>query len=167
MLTLGGFLVVAGLVARLAPRAAALARGAGVAASAEDRLAGWFLPAQAALAAVVLALSVWVCSTFETVAGRLAGPVAAALVLASCAAAAGRRPRVSPLPAVTPLLAVVAAAEVTWAALDPGVPVPWLHRSARLLVVVSVFAVLYALPRRSGRWTVAALRLSSHLAVAA
>src|SRR5262249_12931687 len=50
----------------------------------ESRLAGWFLPAQAVIGGSVLVLGLWICLDFPTLEERLAGPLAAALVLAAC-----------------------------------------------------------------------------------
>lgn len=68
-----------GVVVRLAQLGKPVTRRVGVAAVAEGRLTRWFLPAQATLGMTVVALSLWVCSTYDTTSARFSGPFALAL----------------------------------------------------------------------------------------
>src|SRR5262249_57652435 len=95
----------------------------------------WFPVVQVAVAGVVVLLSLWVALDFDTLAERLAGPGALALLLAAgVLLTADRPPGVAPAWRLGVLgLGVAVLAELGWAFLDPAGPAPWLHRSVLLM----------------------------------
>jgi hypothetical protein len=111
----------------------------------------WLLVMQTTVAAVVIALSLWVCLDFGAVTERLAGPAAvllltlAAIVLVQVEeGAVGEWLRVVAL-----ALGVLAAGQIGWACPDPGGASPWLYRNVLLMVALAGTTALYgvALPR--------------------
>ena len=91
-------------------------------------------------------MSLWVCLSFTTVGGRVAGPVAVALLLPSCFLLADRVSGqwVAGLRYAALALGVVACVEASWVSLAPGVS-GWLHPSAACLTVLTLLAVLAVL----------------------
>ena len=73
-LALGGYAVFASAITRIFHR------------SRDD----WFAPAQAIVACVVIALSLWMCLDFATAGERLAGPAAVVLLVAAAVTLIGR-----------------------------------------------------------------------------
>ena len=148
-LALAGFVTVASLIAVFSRRASD----------------PWFLPAQASVASVVVALSLWMCLHFAARVDRLAGPVAvlllipAALLLIHREKSADTRTQALtlwPRPVVL-ILGALAAAEIGWACPDPVGPAVWLHRNVLLMVALAGMTALYgvALPRwlaHDGEW---------------
>jgi hypothetical protein len=104
----------------------------------------WFGPAQLALAGAALALSVWTCLAFPTLAQRQMGPLAVALLLpaALLALRTGERWRSAPRYAVLALAALLAV-EGGWAWLGADTPLPWLHRSGLVLAVSATLTLVY------------------------
>jgi hypothetical protein len=134
----------------------------------------WFLPAQAVAAAVVIPLTVWMALTFAAPAERLAGPLAAALLVGAGVLLAGLAPdRWSPLVRYAALgLGVLTLAEVGWAALGRDVPSLWLHRSVLALLAVAVLTwvegvALVRLLRGFPDWADCARRLGPVLGASA
>jgi hypothetical protein len=112
----------------------------------------WLLPTEVVQAAIVLALSVWICQTSSFGAGpeRLAAPASVFCLVAMVAFLAGRTS--SPFPErwlvphhTTVILSVVFLTELGWALLDPTVPAPWLDRSVLLMVALAVVAAACSL----------------------
>jgi hypothetical protein len=136
--------------------------------------AGWFLPAQAGVAGVVVPLTVWTALTFATPAERLAGPVAAALLVGAgvllAGLAADRRDRA--VRYATLALAVLPLAETGWAVLGQDVSPLWLHRSVVALVAVAALTwvegvALVRLLRGFPDWADCARRLGPVLGASA
>lgn len=110
----------------------------------------WFLPVQALVALVVLALSGWVSIEWATVAERLAGPGAVAGLTAAALLMTRRlteptlegwwSPRFATLALGTVLLA-----ELGWALVGDAVSAPALHRNVILLSALSVATAVYGL----------------------
>ncbi len=133
-LALGSYAVFASIIARIFHR------------SHEN----WFAPAQAVVACVVIALSLWMCLDFATAAERLAGPAAVLLLVFAAVIFIGRAGLVEKgIRPVTLVLGALAAAEIGWASPDPGGPAAWLHRNVLLMVALAAMTALYgvALPR--------------------
>ena len=117
----------------------------------------WFLPAQASVAGLVVALSLWMCLDFAACVDRLAGPVAVLLLIPAALVLSRPEKRVDTLPQaleqwlrpVVLILGVLAAAEIGWACPDPAGATPWLHRNVLLMVALAGMTALYgfALPR--------------------
>jgi hypothetical protein len=112
----------------------------------------WFTRTQVLVAAVVVALSLWMALGFETIGERLAGAVCVCLLLpagvlltaseaeAEALASEPLRLRVGLVTGLrhsTLALSVLAVAEVGWALLDPADPVRWLYRSVVLMVALA------------------------------
>src|SRR5262249_50194843 len=110
---------------------------------------GWFLPAQACVASVVVALSLWMCLQFAALVDRLGGP-AAVLLLVPATVVLIRRDAVVPFTDwLRPLalsLGAIAAAEIGWACPDPVGPAPWFHRNVLLMVALAAMTALYGVP---------------------
>lgn len=136
----------------------------------------WYLPAQGAVAGVVLLLSVWMSLDFALLTQRLAGPLALVTILPAGVLMADR-PRRWPtlLPTVTLLLGVAVVVEAGWAFLDPAGRASswlWLHRSVMAMFALAVMTLLYGLaPRRwlphGSGWAASCRRLGPALGVAA
>jgi hypothetical protein len=147
----------------------------------------WFLPAQACVASVVIALSLWMCLDFAALVERLGGPIAVLLLVPAAVVLIGRAGGVSPLffpqqgadaprsPLLRPAalaFGALAAAEIAWACPDPAGLVPWLHRNVLLMAALAVMTAFYgvALPRWLGRdaeWVRVARRFGPLLGVLA
>jgi hypothetical protein len=165
-LALAGYVLLTSVIATVAPRLASLWQALRL----PDRSAAWpevwFGPAQTAVAAVVLVLSVWMAIAFGTLAERLAGPLAVTLLIAAGVLVSFRRdlvatsglacgwpaaePQARPLVATASwlhyavlTLGVVALTEGCWAVLDPADPAPWLHRSVLLTAALACMAAVY------------------------
>jgi hypothetical protein len=102
----------------------------------------WFLPAQALTAGVAVVLGVWLSAGFDTVAGRLAGPVAVAGLLAAAVLLAegaafgwGSALRYAALGSGALLLT-----EMGWALLGTAGPAPRLQRAVLLLAALAFAA---------------------------
>jgi hypothetical protein len=115
----------------------------------------WFVPAQAAVALVAVALSVWTALDFAGSRAALAGPLAAAVLLAAGVVLAGGQPAGWRL--ATLALGVAVTAELGWALLDPAGRSAgwlWLHRHVILMGALALLTVAYGvgLPRWRTRW---------------
>lgn len=112
-----------------------------------DRPSVWFLPAQAIVAGLALALSVWVVLDFPSLAERLAGPsTVALLVFAGFLMADGSVRSGSVLRTATLWTAAAGAVAIGWAFLDPSGREPawlWLHRSVIAMAALAAMTVLY------------------------
>jgi hypothetical protein len=104
----------------------------------------WFRHTVAALAGVALGASLWVCLSFATAGGRVAGPAAVALLLPACSFLADRvrGQWITGLRYAALALGAVACVEASWVALAPGAS-GWLHHSAACLIVLTLLAVAY------------------------
>jgi hypothetical protein len=115
----------------------------------EEQPRPWFLPTQAAVAGVVLALSVWACLSFADLGERLAGPLAVLVLVPTVLL----RPSWRAHPAfirTALLLGAVALAEAGWAIPAPDGAAPWLHRNVLMLAAFVVAMLLYSdAPSRS------------------
>jgi hypothetical protein len=141
-------------------------RFAGLPAGGAGRQDAWFFPAQAAVAAVVLPLSVWTTLAFDILEMRLGGVLAAALLLGAgvflAELAAGRWRRAFCYGSLA--LAPLVLAEAGWAALGTGPASPWLHRSVLALLAVALMTwfegvALVRLLRRQPDWAECARRI--------
>lgn len=139
---------------------------------------GWFVHAQGLLGGPAVGLSVWASVAFAAAADRLTGPLALALVALAAVLLARRWDAVSAgsgladrgdLPRHVALgLGALAAVEVTWAAVDPTGPAPWLERTALGTVTLTLLGLLLAgdvtgVLRRLPDWGRCARRLSPAL----
>src|SRR6185437_11027448 len=113
----------------------------------------WFIPAQAAVACVVLALSLWMCLDFAALFDRLAGPVAVLLLIPATVLLIERDAKPQAVlqwlrPAAL-VFAALAAAEMGYALPDPAGAATWLHRNVLLMVALAAMTALFgvALPR--------------------
>jgi hypothetical protein len=138
----------------------------------------WFVPAQGLLGGLVVALSVWASVAFAAAADRLTGPLAVALLVLAgllltrrwqaISAGSGLADR-GDLPRYAALgLGALTAVEVTWAAVDPTGPAPWLERTALGTVTLTLLGLLLAgdvtgVLRRLPDWGRCARRLSPAL----
>src|SRR5262249_34109694 len=97
----------------------------------------WFLPAQAAVAAVVLALAVGVSLSFATLGERLAGPLAVLLLVPGAVLLAGVAPGAcaAGLRRAALALGALTVALLAWAWPEPR-GAAWLQRSAWLLLAL-------------------------------
>jgi hypothetical protein len=104
----------------------------------------WFRLAEAILAGLALALSVWVALSFDTAAGRLAGPAAVALLLPAALLLTARAPVrwIEGMHFSVLSLVVVLGVESGWALLTPAAA-GWLHHSVVCLVVFVALALAY------------------------
>jgi hypothetical protein len=134
-------------------------------------LPAWYLAGQGATACVVVCLSFWLVFNFPSIEGRLAAPVALALLfcagLVLAEKATGTWAAMWRLGALA--LGVAAVAGAGWAAVEPAGPAPWLHRSVVGLAVLVVMTFLYGhgLPRAlpaGSLWAAGTRRLRSPLA---
>ncbi len=109
----------------------------------------WFIPAQAVVAGVVVALSLWMCLDFAALVDRLAGPAAVLLLIPATGLLIGRDSVTQWLRPAVLVFAALAAAEIGWAIPDPGGAAPWLHRNVLLMVALAGMTALLgiALPR--------------------
>jgi hypothetical protein len=140
----------------------------------------WLLPVQAGLTVLAVALSVWMSFSFAHRLDRLAGPLAAALLVPAWVLWT----RLRELGVVSPtwqlgglrhgalLLGVLPLAEAAWALPDPAAAGAWLHRDVLLFGALAVMAVGYTLglrwlPPRLERWAEAGARLGPRLGLAA
>jgi hypothetical protein len=122
--------------------------------------APWFLTAQAILAGLVLALSVWIALSFDQMLERLAGAAAAGLLTGAAVLLADRRlPGQPAAPAVSLLdelhhlsewirqsalvLGLVTVVEAGWALLDPGLPAIWLQCNALAITLLAIISLVY------------------------
>ncbi len=156
MLSSAGFVLFAFLVVRILASVNLVKKWLGIVRLNEDRTAGWFLPTQAVTGSFALALSAWVCFGDALMMDRFAAPVAVIVLIVSCIAGRWIWPNVLHFQLLILALVVVACGEASWAQIGTDGPVPWLHRSARLLLVSSAFLALYGWPRPLGRWQEAA-----------
>src|SRR5262249_27231122 len=108
--------------------------------------ATWLAPAQAVVAVVVVALSVWLSLAFDSP-RSFAGALATALLLPSGVLLArgaeeewGRFFRW-----MTLLLVVLLGAEVGWAVIGPEAAALWLHRGVVLMTALALAAGVYSL----------------------
>jgi hypothetical protein len=179
--SLGAYVLVTSVLRAASPGLGELGRRIGV----PERFGGWpvewFAAVQAVAASIVVILSVWIVLAFETLPDRLAGPMAATLLVLASVFLAEARATVTTswqLAAtaatryVALALGVVVAAELGWALLDSAGPAPWLHRNALLLVALAVTTAVYGvgLPRllRGQRaWVACARRMGPVLALLA
>jgi hypothetical protein len=115
----------------------------------------WLLAMQAAVAGIVIVLSLWVCLDYTTIPERLAGP-AAVLLLGLAAVVLVRAEKDTEPHAIREwmrlaalALGALAAAEVGWACPDPGGTTLWLDRNVLLMVALAAMTAVYgvALPR--------------------
>jgi hypothetical protein len=133
----------------------------------------WFLPAQALVASIALALSLGVTLAQDTASERFTGPAAIAIimfasaVLAELATESQRRP----LRVATFLLGVLLLIESGWALFDPSVQAIGLHRSAAVLIglAISTIAYAFAFPQllRRNPWTSESRRIAPFLGLTA
>jgi hypothetical protein len=110
----------------------------------------WFAPAQALLACVAVALSLWTCLDFATAAQRQMGTLAVGLLLPAALLAARPEGRWrTPLRYGALALGALFAVEAGWGALDPELRAAWLFRSGLLFAVLSLLTAAYGivLPR--------------------
>jgi hypothetical protein len=142
-----------------------------------ERIGGWpvawFSVAQAVGASVVAVVSIWMVLAFETLRDRLAGPLAAAMLVPAAVLLAGAADRWQNAVRYAALaLGVIAGAELSWALLDPATRAPWLHRNALLLVALAVMTAIYGLGlprllRHDSKWLLCIRQTGPVLAVLA
>lgn len=129
----------------------------------------WLVPAQTSVAAVVLALSVWIALDFAAPHSFL-GPVALALLVPAGVVQARRTSDewAGFLRTMTLALGVLIAAEVGWAAVGPQAAAIWLHRSIALMAALALMTGFYALMPRwlPAPWSDSARRLGPVMNVA-
>jgi hypothetical protein len=132
----------------------------------------WFLPVQACVASVVIALSLWMCLDFTALIERLGGPIAVLLLVPAAVVLIRREIAEQWLRSAALAFGALAAAEIAWACPDPAGPVPWLHRNVLLMAALAVMTALYgvALPRwlaRDAEWVRIARRFGPLLGMLA
>jgi hypothetical protein len=145
VLALAGYVLVAGLVrwsaaSQIVTMLRLPARGG-----------GWFVPVQLAGAVTVAGVGAWFCVSFPSLAERLTGAAAVALVVPAAVllGAVGRRWSLA--------LVTVALAQAACSLPDPAGPAPWLSRTALLLTAFAVTNMAFSdgLPywlKRSAAW---------------
>jgi hypothetical protein len=125
----------------------------------------WYVPAQLALGAIVVGLTLWMSVSFEAIGARFAGPLAVVILIPTCVLMANQQKHsislnkvfCSPfLEFVTLAVGTVAAIELGWAWLNPTSHESswlWLHRNVVLMVALSSMTVVYGvgLSRLSSR----------------
>jgi hypothetical protein len=144
-LTLAGALALAGHVALAAalrwllPVPAQGDTSSPLQLSLADREWRWLLPAQAAVASVVVLLAFGVAVSLPALPERLAGPLAVTLLVGATVLLAARAPGAwrDRLFQASGACAALALAALAWAAPDPAGPAPWLHRNAWLLAAMT------------------------------
>jgi hypothetical protein len=110
----------------------------------------WFQPVQALMTFLVLSLSLWVATGFDSVAERLAGPLATFLVMSAVLLLTGGWESIRRYAAL--YLGVVVLTEIAWALLvGPEEAAPWLHRTALLLVSLVLLTFGYGVRAHSDR----------------
>jgi len=145
-LELAGYVFIANVLVQLSPRLASLGRVGKITQRSPGWLTGWFYPAQALLILPVIGLSFWICLSFPTLAERLVGPLALALLVgASFQSSYDGHGKAFPSRWVTLGLIAIALLVGSWALLDPDVAAPWLHRNVLLLAVLVLAGVVYRL----------------------
>ncbi len=178
---LAAFVLLAALLAWIAPRWNALWRAMRIPAPSASARRPWFGQIQAVVAALALVLGVWVSIDFgfdriarphpAWLAGRMVGPLAtAALVAAAILMAARARGRWrTGWQCATFALAALGLAELSWAWLDPAWfaragASAWLHRNvivmsaAVAMALVTHFGLVRVLPAGSD-WVASARRM--------
>jgi hypothetical protein len=138
----------------------------------QERLKGWFAPAQLLSACVAVALSVWACLLMPTALQRLTGAAAVgALLAAALLACRAPSPHRSALQYAVLALGTLLPVQAGWACLATDTVTPWLYRGGVLLAVLAPMAVLCGLIwRRSAAaadWRDCARRTGTILAVLA
>jgi hypothetical protein len=177
---LAGYLAATSAAVWLAPRSARLWRLLGIPPRTDSGLTPWFLPAQTMLSLLVLGLSLLVSLNLPSLAERLSGPAATALLVLAGLFTSACWPALVPersdalakedIPRqLTLMIVVLTALEIGWAWLGPDMPALWLHRSVLALIVLSLFALLYrsGLAGRQGVWATDARRQGTVLGVLA
>jgi hypothetical protein len=162
-LFLGGHILLAAVIAGLA--SAWMSRRA-------SPPAAWFLPTQAAVAAIVVVLSLWASCYFIAPIDRLAGPCAVALLAGAAVILVGHAAPAAQLSLryVALSFGVLILAECGWAFLDVAVA-PWMHRTVVVVAALAVATVGYGvvLGRRTGwpTWAECGRRMGPVLGVLA
>ena len=153
VLALAGYVLLVAAAWRLAPRFGSARRALGLPAPAEGWAATWLPAAQRIVGGVAVVLGVWVALMLPRGVDRLAAPLAAAALVGAAVLAAGRlaAPGRAGAQDLTLALAVLALAELGWAALDPAAPTAWLDRGAVLVGAVSLGALASCLLARAPR----------------
>jgi hypothetical protein len=124
----------------------------------------WYQPAQLAVGAIVVGLTLWMSVSFEAIGARLAGPLAVMILIPAGVLASGvshdpghrgvHTPRSplrfhsSTLEFVTLGIGTVAVIELGWAWLSPTSHESswlWLHRNVVLMVALSGMTVVYGI----------------------
>jgi hypothetical protein len=125
----------------------------------------WYVPAQLAVGAIVVGLTLWMSVSFESIGARLAGPMTVMILIPAGVLMANQQKHAlsldkgfrSPLlEFVTLAIGTLAAIELGWAWLSPTSHESswlWLHRNVVLMVALSGMTVLYGvgLSRLSSR----------------
>ncbi|MBM4071574.1 MAG: hypothetical protein FJ271_21965 [Planctomycetes bacterium] len=139
-----------------APRLAGFRQALRLPARGKPLPSAWFLPAQAVIAAIALALSVWLCLTSADWQDRVFGPLIAGLVTAATVWAvkdwqrlqghvmSRGMSRAQPIVYAAYGLALLVLVEAGWSSLDPGMTAPWLHRVAILFAALAIAGAIYA-----------------------
>jgi len=155
---LAGFVLAAGALGWLLPRMRPLWQAIGIPGGGRHLAAGWFGHSQAAVAAVATLLSVWISIDFafddvldemnhpalSSLPGRMAGPLAAVLLLVGLMLTTGRTKgrRRADLQLATLGLGALILAELGWAWLGPQITLAWLHRNVILMVAAVVMTLI-------------------------
>ncbi len=159
-LALGGHVALASAIAWSWPRLLGARRS--LAMPDRDWPGAFVPPVQSLLAAVVVALSVWVALTFPMPRG-FAGPLALVLLIPAGALLAARAVETWAdfLCHATLLLGVLVVAETGWVVVGPTAPALGLHRSVVVMTALAVMTMLYAAVSGylAPRWSAATRRL--------
>jgi hypothetical protein len=173
-LLLAGYLLLSAAIGWIAPKFAVLWRDLLLPQRCAPWPEAWFAPVQTVLALFVLASSLWICLSFETLTARLAGPVAVVLLVPAGVLMSQFIPSRwgSDLRYATLTLGVCACIEGGWALLDLTGPAAWLYRNLLLMESLALMTVVYGaglgkiLPQPSA-WSVCGRRFGPVLGILA
>jgi hypothetical protein len=163
-LAMSSFLLFAGILSSLLPRMHEFWRALRLPAQAAWPQS-WFLVSQTTFAIVLIGLSLWLTLTFSEIGDRMIGPAAVALLTLTAVlfATDGSEFWAARFRSISLTLAVLAVAELGWAALDPGSPAIALHRHVYLVLALAAMTpiegiLLPRLLKRMGAWADSARR---------
>ncbi|MBY0523648.1 MAG: hypothetical protein K2R98_09615, partial [Gemmataceae bacterium] len=162
-LVLVGYVGLTSLLAWAAPRLSSVWQALRLPERSTGSDIAWLSPIQIGVACVVIALSVWISLEFEQLGQRLAGPLAAVVLLPAAALLAGRfvARRAQLFRTATLTLGVLVIAELGWVLLGHNAPAILLHRTVLLMAGLAVMTGVYAVGLRgvSEAWVKSARRL--------
>jgi hypothetical protein len=151
-LLLGSYLLLATVLSRLVGRVPLLKTLVQPAENAKDIAPAWFLAGQSLGIALAVGLGCWMSLSFAGIGERLAGGLGLLLAMAAVGlmeqlhfkgAFVQGLPVRPVLRQVTLALMTVAVITLSWALLDPTLPVPWLQRSVLAMGCLFALSVAY------------------------